>query len=657
MAKRKLRIQDTLFDSETVHLPEKERKLKLHRYALPPNSNRQQIRLHAEIDEFAKSARFWDKYAQRIPPVVYFSEWFASRRGGQLRKNVEYINKNIHSFDITPRMVYNKTILVFLLFVFAGYFFSVVIENPMVKLIVIAIFFLLGQRVSADTLNKIKEWAEPDYAEKLVYNIALVNEAIMCYGPTQLLDHVAGNRAFGPIAVEFSELIKEIHLQKLNPFDAIINWSENQDLESLRDVGKIMRLKEAGSPIDMDFFVNRAKRDSLRAIERETKKASVNQSVMNIISISLPLMFAFGIPFYYILYLKPWIRILPMGAILIPLALTIFECAAYHFIIGKIFGDKVFKSYGKLIGDVKFSTNWKDSITSDMLNRNRISIGFLGFVAVLPMAFFAGSEWFGIAVMSGMFFFISMPYFYSRMGEEFADISSHEELAEEIKTIIKHFHDNSHLNAFVVFKSLPEKMGGLKDVINYYVKEVELGMSVEKALTNLADWIDYKTDRSAILLTDRLRRTAELLIENDRELRLKRILEEIAAVREAQQDRETSFAEAKTERSYISMYFMPLLLGFSVFFAVILVSVMQMFNVGLSSLLPGRTTLGFGAIVKDSVNNIRWIVFSQGALNLTIAWKQSDKKNLLKTVAIATVIYSITATLAFYFASHLLPTF
>ncbi len=657
MAPRAVRIQEALFGTKQASEPVKEKKYKLHSYMAPPNSNKQMLRLHAEIDDFAKSVRFWDKYAQRIPPVVYFSEWFVSRRGGQMRKSIEYINKNIHPLDITPRMIYNKTMLVFLLFIFAGYFFSLMIENPMIKLIIVAIFFLLGQKISAGTANKIKEWAEPDYAEKLVYNIALVNEAIMCHGPTQLLEHVAGNRAFGPIAIEFSELIKEIHLQKLNPYDAIVNWSENQELESLRDVGKIMRLKEAGSPIDMDFFVNRAKRDSLRAIERETKKASVNQSVMNIISISLPLMFAFGIPFYYILYLKPWIKILPMGSILIPLALTIFECAAYHFIIGKIFGDKVFKSYGKLIGDVRFSTNWKDSITSEMLNKNRIGVGFLGFLGVLPMVFFAGSDWLGVAVLSGMFFYVTMPFFYAKLGEELADISSHEELAEEIKTIIKHFHDNSHLNAFIAFKSLPEKMGGLKDVINYYVKEVELGMSVEKALKNLADWIDYKTDRTAILLTDRLRRTAEALIEGDRELRLKRILEEISAVREAQQDRETSFAEAKTERSYISMYFMPLLLGFSVFFAVILVSVMQMFNVGLSSLMPGRASLGFGVIVKDSINNIRWIVFSQGALNLTIAWKQTDKKNLLKTIAIATVIYSITATLAFYFASRLLPSF
>jgi hypothetical protein len=158
------------------------------------------------------------------------------------------------------------------------------------------------------------------------------------------------------------------------------------------------------------------------------------------------------------------------------------------------------------------------------------------------------------------------------------------------------------------------------------------------------------------MLTDRLRRTADALIESDRELRLKRILEEITAVREAQQDRETAFTEAKTEKSYISMYFMPLLLGFSVFFAVILVSVLQMFNVGMSSLLPGKTTLGFGAIVKDSIDSICWIVFSQGALNLTIAWKNSERKDLLRTIAIATLIYSITATIAFSFAARMLPT-
>ncbi len=100
---------------------------------------------------------------------------------------------------------------------------------------------------------------------------------------------------------------------------------------------------------------------------------------------------------------------------------------------------------------------------------------------------------------------------------------------------------------------------------------------------------------------------------------------------------------------------MPLLLGFSVFFAVILVSVMQLFNVGMASLLPGKSSLGFNFIVKDSIESIKWIVFSQGVLNLTIAWRMSDKKNLLRTIAISTVVYSITATFAFYFAARLLP--
>ncbi|MFZ2411986.1 MAG: hypothetical protein WAW23_10480 [Candidatus Methanoperedens sp.] len=659
MAPKTVRIQDALFEPGTSGAqPEPDiKKHKIHRYIRPPSSDKEQVNLHKEIEDYDKSVRQWDKYAEHIPPVTYFSDWFVSRRGGQLRKNIDYINKNIHHLNITPRMVYNKMILLFLLFLCMGYFFSLIIENSMYKLIVVAIFLLLGQKISeSSTTNKIKGWSEPDYAEKLVYNIALVNEAMMCHGPTQLLERVAGNSAFGPIAKEFSELIKEIHIQKLNPYDAIVAWSESQELESLRDIGKIMRLKESGFPIDVDGFINRAKRDSLRAIEQETKKASVNQSVMNIISISLPLMFAFGMPFYYILYLKPWVKILPMGTVLIPLALTIFECAAYHFIVGKLFGDKIFKSYGKLIGNVSFSTNWKETITKDMLDKNRIGMGLVGFFGVLPMSFFAGIEWFVAAVLAGLFFYITTPYFYSKLGRGLSDISSYEELAEEVKTIIKHFYDNNHLNAFIAFKSLPEKMGGLKDVINYYVKEVELGMSVESALTTLADWIDYKTNRNAILLTDRLRRTADALIESDRELRLKRILEEITAVREAQQDRETAFTEAKTEKSYISMYFMPLLLGFSVFFAVILVSVLQMFNVGMSSLLPGKTTLGFGAIVKDSIDSIRWIVFSQGALNLTIAWKNSEKKDLLRTIAIATVIYSITATIAFSFAARMLPT-
>lgn len=658
----RIRIQDALFEtgnSKPQPQPEPEpdiKKHKLHRYIRPLSSDKYQSKLHKEIEDYDKSVRRWDKYAEHIPPITYFSEWFVSRRGGQLRKNIEYIDKNIHHLNITPRMVYNKMILLFLFFLSIGYFFSMIIENTMYKLIIVAIFLLIGQKISSGTTNKIKEWSEPDYAEKPVYNIALVNEAMMCHGPTQLLERVAGNRAFGPIAKEFSELIKEIHIQKLNPYDAVVNWSENQELESLRDIGKIMRLKESGLPIDVDGFINRAKRDSLRAIERETKKASVNQSVMNIISISLPLMFAFGMPFYYILYLKPWVKILPMGTVLIPLALTVFECAAYHFIVVKLFGDKIFKNYGKLIGDVRFSTNWRESITKDMLDKNRVGMGLVGFFGVLPMSFFAGTEWFVAAVASALFFYITTPYFYSKFGRGLSDISSHEELAEEVKTIIKHFYDSNHLNAFIAFKSLPEKMGGLKDVMNYYVKEVELGMSVESALINLADWIDYKTDRNAIMLTDRLRRTADALIESDRELRLKRILEEITAVREAQQDRETAFTEAKTEKSYISMYFMPLLLGFSVFFAVILVSVLQMFNVGMSSLLPGKTTLGFGAIVKDSIDSIRWIVFSQGALNLTIAWKNSERKDLLRTIAIATVIYSITATIAFSFAARMLPT-
>ncbi len=658
MASKPVRIQDALFGTGTsMAQPEPGTKNhKIHRYIRPQSYDKQQLNLHKEIEDYDKSVRQWDKYAERIPPVTYFSDWFVSRRGGQLRKNIDYIDKNIHHIDITPRMIYNKMILLYLLFLGIGYFFSLVIQESMYKLIVIAIFLLIGQKISAGITGKIKEWSEPDYTEKLVYNIALVNEAMMCYGPTQLLERVAGNRAFGPIAKEFSELIKEIHIQKLNPYDAIVAWSESQELESLRDIGKIMRLKESGMPIDVDGFINRAKRDSLRAIEQETKKANVNQSVMNIISISLPLMFAFGMPFYYILYLKPWVKILPMGAVLIPLALTIFECAAYHFIIGKLFGDKIFKSYGKLIGEVKFSTNWKESITKDMLDKNRIGMGVLGFLGVLPMAFFADPGWLAAAVLAGLFFYITTPYFYSKLGHGLLDISSYEELAEEIKTIIKHFYDNNRLNAFIAFKSLPEKMGGLKDVMNYYVKEVELGMSVESALTTLADWIDYKTNRDAIMLTDRLRRTADALIESDRELRLKRILEEITAVREAQQDRETAFTEAKTEKSYISMYFMPLLLGFSVFFAVILVSVLQMFNVGLSSLLPGRTSLGFGLVVKDSISSIRWIVFSQGALNLTIAWKNSEHKDLLRTIAIATVIYSITATIAFTFAARMLPT-
>jgi hypothetical protein len=654
----RIRIQDGLFNEAVLRkdASAEKNKYKLHRYIPPNSSDRQNAKLHKEIGDFAKSINWWNSYAEKIPPVVYFSEWIASRRGGLLRKNIEYINRNISQLDITPRAVYNKTISVFLVFLISGYLMSLFFNNTLYKLIILAIFFLAGQKISEyTTISKIKEWSEPDYTEKLVYNIALVNEAIMSQSPIQLLERVAGSRAFGPIAKEFSDIIKMVHMQKVNPFDAIVQWSENQNLESLRDIGKIMRLKELGVPIDVEIFIERAKRDSIRAIDRETRKASVNQSVMNIISISLPLMLAFGLPFYFVLYLKPWVKVIPMGNILIPFAITVLECVFYHFIVGRVFGDKVFKSYGKLIGEVKFSTNWKESITQDLLNKNRIGMGLLGFLGVLPMSFFAGIDWLGMAVFMGIALYITTPYFYSKLEEGIADIANYEELAEEIKTIVKHFYDNSHLNAFIAFKSLPDKMAGLKDVMSYYEKEVELGMSVEEALTNLADWIDSRTARNAILLTDRLRRTAEALIEHDRELRLKRILEEITAVREAQQDRETSFTEAKTERSYISMYFMPLLLGFSVFFAVILVSVMQLFNVGMASLLPGKSSLGFNFIVKDSIESIKWIVFSQGVLNLTIAWRMSDKKNLLRTIAISTVVYSITATFAFYFAARLLP--
>ena len=654
----RIRIQDELFNEAVLRKDAgaEKNKYKLHRYIPPNNSDRQNAKLHKEIRDFAKSINWWNSYAEKIPPVVYFSEWIASRRGGLLRRNIEYINRNISQLGVTPRAVYNKMISVFLVFLISGYLLSLFFDNTLYKLIILAMFFLGGQKISEyTTIGKIKEWAEPDYTEKLVYNIALVNEAIMSQSPIQLLERVADSKAFGPIAKEFSDIIKMVHMQKVNPFDAIVQWSENQNLESLRDIGKIMRLKELGAPIDVESFIERAKRDSLRAIDRETKKASVNQSVMNIISISLPLMLAFGLPFYFVLYLKPWVKVIPMGNVLIPFAITVLECIFYHFIVGKMFGDKVFKSYGKLIGEVKFSTNWRESIAQDLLDKNRIGMGLLGFLGVLPMSFFAGIDWLGMAFFMGIALYIATPYFYSKLEEGIADIASYEELAEEIKTIVKHFYDNSHLNAFIAFKSLPNKMAGLKDVMSYYEKEVELGMSVEEALMNLADWIDSRTARNAILLTDRLRRTAEALIEHDRELRLKRILEEITAVREAQQDRETSFTEAKTERSYISMYFMPLLLGFSVFFAVVLVSVMQLFNIGMASLLPGKSSLGFNFIVKDSIESIKWIVFSQGVLNLTIAWRMSDKKNLLRTIAISTVVYSITATFAFYFASRLLP--
>lgn len=278
MAERnvKIRIQDQLFNEAFLRkdASAEKNKYKLHRYIPPNSSDRQNAKLHKEIRDFAKSINWWNSYAEKIPPVVYFSEWIASRRGGLLRKNIEYINKNISQLDITPRAIYNKTISVFLVFLISGYLLSLFFDNTLYKLIILAIFFLAGQKISEyTTIGKIKEWSEPDYTEKLVYNIALVNEAIMSQSPIQLLERVADSKAFGPIAKEFSDIIKMVHMQKVNPFDAIIQWSENQNLESLRDVGKIMRLKELGVPIDVEIFIERAKRDSLRAIDRETKKS------------------------------------------------------------------------------------------------------------------------------------------------------------------------------------------------------------------------------------------------------------------------------------------------------------------------------------------------------------------------------------------------
>ncbi len=160
MAERnvRIRIQDGLFNEAVLRkdASAEKNKYKLHRYIPPNSSDRQNAKLHKEIGDFAKSIKWWNSYAEKIPPVVYFSEWIASRRGGLLRKNIEYINRNISQLDVTPRAVYNKTISVYLVFLISGYLMSLFFNNTLYKLIILAI--------SVEHISKSKQLRQREFA-------------------------------------------------------------------------------------------------------------------------------------------------------------------------------------------------------------------------------------------------------------------------------------------------------------------------------------------------------------------------------------------------------------------------------------------------------------------------------------------------------------